>query len=636
MIWLFFLSLAWADPSSVTVPLSTWQEIRVEPPAEDAPTIVHGSAHYVGKADPDTLAIELEMTLLMTLGGDGWKSVPVLSSEAVILETTVSGKPVPLSVRDGHHVWHTEKVGDQTLLVRALIPPTGGQGAIEYDFAVPQTQVTHLEVSLPRPELQPRVEGAVRTEVRTLGGQTRVTADLAPTDRIQILGLRDFGAAESRPPRVYAETLSLLSVDDERIEVFTEVNYRILYGGTRNFDVFVPEGLDLVSADGQGAFRYDLEPAKGGTLLRGETAFPIRSDFELSLRLQRSLASSRFEVVLPTAVGIERERGWLGVEVPGRVRLEEVGSSGMSEVSVQQLPVEMAGSAVSPILTAWRTSGAAQLELQATPLPAVELASDSIDGIHATTVVSASGSLLTDMRFTLRNRLRHALAFTLPEGARVVRANLDGRPVRPSVDANGTLLLPLRRSETPFVLQVVIADETAVARWFGWTQLALPSVDLPASTVEWDVRLPEGSTWSALRGDFRPQTLRGSGSWFGAARESARAPDSPQVAVPTGGISRHYARYWAPAGETISASTLGTAPQLVQGLVLSGLGVVFLLALPWLRRWAPELTARGHRIREDWRALPEDHPARKPSALLRGTAAAILGLMLAGLGWSLL
>ena len=241
-------------------------------------------------------------------------------------------------------------------------------------------------------------------------------------------------AARTAGRRVYAESLNLLSLGDHNLELFSVFRYNILYAGAREFNVFIPSGWTLVSADAEGAFRHTLEPVEGGQLLRGETAFPIRNSFELSLRLQRDMPESGkpFDVELPRGQGLERQYGWLA-EVNGNRLLESADHGSALPVDGRQLPWMIVESAVSPILEAWRVlDPATHIQLVATALPEKEPASGSIDRVSATSVISEEGDMLTELRITLRNRLRHALSLTLPENSKVRTVFLDDEAVRPS------------------------------------------------------------------------------------------------------------------------------------------------------------------------------------------------------------
>jgi len=619
-----------AGGPEVVVPLPRYETVRDQVLAlnladeqPEVPLVVLGASSYSGRAIDGALSLRLELGI--TLGVEGlWKTVPLVGEEVVVVSAhdKASGAELPLSRLNGYHVWLTPDEGEVTVVLELLVPSHGRRGSLEYDFLVAKTPVTRFDCSFPTAGLEPRLHAAVRSELTPQAGGVQLSASLEPTSRIHLVGFKDVGDDQGRQARVYAESLNLLSVDEGGLDLFTVLRFDILYAGTQHFDVLIPEGMAVVSADGQGAFRYTTEPAEGGTLLRGETAFPIRDEYEISLRLRRELPrdGAAFDLELPACQGVEREYGWLGVEVVGNLRLEEAERRGMLAVDMRQLPWEMVQSAVSPILRAYRYHTAdAGVRLEAQRLPEQEPATGSVDLVQATTAVSREGAVLTDLRITLRNRLRHSLALRLPAGMTVLSANLDGEPVKPGVAEDGTLFFPLERSAggqaaVAFTLQVILESDLGGLGLVGHPRFALPAVGLPASTVLWEVYLPANNEYTALEGDLEPQIYAGSGRWFqgGVAdqgqvgtnqvllssepTQSAGTGAMPvRIDLPTEGKPFSTTRYWLEADTPLELSCwhmrswLRLPATLLLTLLLAG--ATLLLALrsrgprgPWPRR----------------------------------------------------
>lgn len=560
------LFAGWALAQTVTVPLDVWNAHGPSTAAPALPPTARiGAARYQGTADEATLTLDLHATVQVSLSGVGQKAVVLLADDVVLTDARVDGTPIPIASADGHYVWKTERTGDVTVTLDALVPVSGQRGSLEYDFGVPATPITALDLVFPRPDLRPRVERAVRSEIATVGATTHLVASLETTDRVKLVGLRDFGTDGGQAAKLYAETTHLMAVDEQEIALFTVVRYSILYAGARTFEVFVPEGLTVRSADGEGAFTWTVEPTTGGNLLRGETDTPMRNRYELSLELVRPLPDAPLRFALPHVVGVEREHGWVGLEVPGRVQVANVVPDGLSPVDVHQLPDELRRASVSPLLAAFRSHGPGAISLDATPLPEVEVSTERIDRIEARSVVSSNGRVVTELTLTLRNRVRPGLSLTVPEGTEVLRTLRDGEVVAPSRAANGQIVVPLRRSapDAPFTVQVVLADTVVASGWFGRTRLSLPALDWPATEVHWDVSWPAGSHWFALHGPVPTPTLSGYGHWLAddQARPVPPPTPPPQVAAAEG-PSDPYARYWAPADEPIEVRAWHLAPVL--------------------------------------------------------------------------
>ncbi len=557
----------------VVVPLSRYEALidAPRPPVHTGPLVVLGGSRYTGSLQDGALSVTLELTA--TLSGEGlWKTVPLVGEGIVVVSATDGRHALPMSRDSGYHVWITDEVGEVDLTLELLVPPSGPRGALEFDMLVPRTPITAVDIDFPAEDLQPRLRGAVRESITTRPGGTRLQADLAPTSRLHLVGFHDLGADESeREARLYAESLNLLSVQEGRLEQFVVIRYNILYAGAQRFDVDIPAGLTVVSAEGEGAFRYRLEPqADGTTRLLGETAYPIRSRYEISLRLAGAVAGESVEIALPRAVGVARETGWMGVEVVGNLQLTEVSRQEALAVEVQQLPWEMLDAAVSPILRAYRyhTQGA-RITLSGEAFTEQELAGGSIDLLEADTVISSEGAALTDLRIHLRNRLRHSLRLELPEGASVRQAMLDDSPVQPSRTPDGALLLPLRRSEDVregFVVEVVYEHPVPLPGLLGAVSMELPRMDVPISAADWSLHLPGNRVYSRLRGEVEPQSFVGMARWFsppvaGGGLSDGRAES--RISLPGGGVELSHRRYWIGEGAPVSVSMWSAGRALV-------------------------------------------------------------------------
>lgn len=582
--------------ATVEVPLSEYSELErrlrgLRPgAAKDAgPAVVLGGASYEGEVSQGVLS--LRMKLHVALSGDGPKVVPLVGDDVALVSASADGEPIGVTRRPGYHVWITDRRGVIPIEIAMLVAPRGPRGSVEHAFRAARTPSTSLTIRLPGKGLAPELDGAVRTEVRAEAGGTMVHAILAPTTEIRMVGFRELGGgaeaqagAGARPSaKVYAEASSLLSVDERAIELFTVVRYNVLYGAAQAFELAIPEGLEVVSADGEGGFGHSVEQRGGAAVLRGEAAAPVQGAYEISLRLRRKGggaplgaapgASAALDIALPRCLGVEREHGWLAVEVPGKLRLDEASRQDLTPVEARQLPGEVLGSAVSPILKAYRYHRAAPaLRVSVERLPEEELAEGAIDRIDAVSVLSPEGKLLTELRITLRNTLRPSLSLTMPEAMEVRSLLLDGEPVKPSRDDQGRLLLPLKRSrgqerQEPFALVVVLESARPPLGMLGAPELVLPAADLTAAALRWELHLPASNHYGDLRALVGPQTYAGAASWHkpphrtravrwddegdaGGQEDAARRPGAPaQIELPRAGVELVHQRYWVSAGE---------------------------------------------------------------------------------------
>lgn len=572
------------------------------------PAVRMVAAHYRGRAEGDRLALTVDLDVALGRP-DAWKTVPLLGSDAVLVSARLDDRPVPVSVREGFHVWITRAAGPKRVRLEVLVPSRGKRGAIEFDFGVARTPVTRFECDFDQPDLTPRVAGAVDSTVTGSPTGTRLDATLPPTLRVNLVGPKAIGEAEARAAEVFVASQTLVTVG-ERVDLFTQLDYTLLYAPVSMFKVRLPAGTQLVSAEGPGAFRHRQE----GDLLIVETGQPVKDSYSMQLHLRRASAGDGLPLAVPVVEGAQRQSGWIAVEVAGNLRLAEQRNQGVHPVDVRELPGDLRTAAVAPILKAWRHDRPDfDLALTVNRLEAVPVDHGAVDEVVAFSALSPQGTLLTEMRMLFYNQLRHRLAVRLPDGAEIRSAILDGAPIGASRDADGRVLLPLSRSKgsaATLEVSIIVEQPIPAPGLFGRSDFELPVLDLPVRLVRWSVFLPSGPMYSELRAEVAPQHRRGSFRWrapteaweggVAPVRSSrsaqAAGPVPVRINVPRSGHRLNFKRYWIGAGQPIRTHVLHVDRWVVSVGVLIGCAglLVCLLGVRRSRVWLiPALGVSG-------------------------------------------
>ncbi|MBK8010406.1 MAG: hypothetical protein IPK13_03600 [Deltaproteobacteria bacterium] len=522
-----------AHADEVRLPLSTYQEAEdrldalkaasIDQGHEEGATAVIAAAHYVGRVEKGHLRLTATFSAHLP-AVRGYKTVPLLGQDAVILSAKQGTESIALMIRDGMWVWPTAKNGDATIQIEFLTAPTGPRGSVEYRFGIAETSVTDLRIFFPQKDLSPVVTGAVVTERREVTGGIELHAVLPPIAGIHIVGFHevDDSLAASKA-QLYGQTMNLVSVSDDALEVFSVISYAILYAPTKHFEIEIPSGYEILSADGQGAFRYTITTQEGRTTLHGETADGIRQRYEISLRLRRALAATESElrVPIPKLQGVERDSGTLAIEAPGRLSVERAEGDGLMKIDARELPDAILASSVSPVTQAFRYAsppGIATIWIGR--YPEKTLATSSVDRLEMSTVATRDGERMTQMTFELRNNLRQHLALTVPEGAEIKSATLDDAPIKLSRDATGRVLVPLVRSRVragrlmPLRIRMVVSTKSDRFGLVGSQHFAVPRVDIPISSLSWSIHLPTSLAHSAFDTGVSNESIVRDASWF--------------------------------------------------------------------------------------------------------------------------
>jgi hypothetical protein len=111
-----------------------------------------------------------------------------------------------------------------------------------------------------------------------------------------------------------------------------------------------------------------------------------------------------------------------------------------------------------------------------------------------TTLVTVEGRTLTEVKLMVKNQAQPFLRVALPKGATIVSADVAGEKVKPVQGPDGNRVPLLRtgfRPNGPYEVSFVFMDSSAPFAKKGGSELALPSMDVPISLLEWELFLPE-------------------------------------------------------------------------------------------------------------------------------------------------
>ena len=111
-----------------------------------------------------------------------------------------------------------------------------------------------------------------------------------------------------------------------------------------------------------------------------------------------------------------------------------------------------------------------------------------------TTLVTVEGRTLTEVKLTVKNQAQPFLKVGLPKGATIVSADVAGEKVKPVQGPTATAFRCCARASVPTArtrFRLCSWTPARRSRRKGGSELALPSMDVPISLLEWELFLPE-------------------------------------------------------------------------------------------------------------------------------------------------
>jgi hypothetical protein len=348
--------------------------------------------------------------------------------------------------------------------------------------------LARASLTVPRADLDVATTGGIVTDRAMTPQSTRVTANGGAGQPLTLTWMRARQNHRAEEPlRFRAAVTEFVGLGEDSGHLTLRATLDILQGVAPAVALTLPAGL--VVNDVSGALVSDWD-VTGSTLtvsflepVGERTMFTLAGEFHPP-------REGRVDVPLVRVASTERETGGVAVEVLGAGELTKQEARGLDPTEPADLGDLVAGRD-SPALVAFRyaarDAGAPRtlaVEIARYTPQAVLLA--NVDEARYRVLLTEDGKTLVDGRLAVRNNHRNFLGVTLPAGATLWSAAIDGRDVRPGRSADGMLLVPLRKGRAGAaapVSLVTIAYFDRHAAWNGSGQLdlKLPAIDLPVS-----------------------------------------------------------------------------------------------------------------------------------------------------------
>ncbi|MCB9697715.1 MAG: hypothetical protein H6738_13110 [Alphaproteobacteria bacterium] len=502
---------AHAEPTTdqVTLPLDEFLrlyeqgKVRPDRPADAPREFALASAAYDGEVvledgEPVSAVLSARFKVENLRKPGFWVRVPLLPAEVAVQSATIGGKDAPVVLENGWYTLVTDQQGAFDVTVRFAAAVATSEGSTGFSFQLAPSGATTLQLAVPATDaLDFSVANARLQSDRTVGGRRVVTATLPATGALSVQWQREVAETEKQASRVYSEIHSLVGVGDGLLTAHVTVQDTILFAGIDTLKLQVPKDMTVLGVAGPGLRDWSADDAGLLTVLLNYAA---EGSYTLVLDLERVLppGSDATDVPLVRQVGVERSKGFVGVQSLGNLELRPGTVQGAAPVDVRTLPATLVGITGTPILLGFKYLGdGAAIPLTVDEHEDVDVLVTLLDQAEAQTAFTRDGRRLTSVRYQVRNNRRQYLRLALPDGAELWSASVAGRAVTPARAAEGELLVPLVRSQgvggelAAFEVRVVYVEGgTPPENGRGRFEASLPLADAPSTWVGWTVMVP--------------------------------------------------------------------------------------------------------------------------------------------------
>ena len=307
-----------------------------------------------------------------------------------------------------------------------------------------------------------------------------------------------------------------MSIGEGALRGTTHVSLTIHGGGVDAFWVELPADLTVLDVNAAGLKHWELEAGSGDRRrLRVELAYRAQGSLGSRSTSSAPSATPRRRWCCPdiALVGVLRERGFVAVAAASNVEITPgEGITNAAPVDPSELPAVLTSSAGESLLYAFKhLRHPVEIPLEVIKHADVAVKRTLVERADLTSMLTREGKLATSARFRVTNNRKQFLELTLPEGATVWGAYLEGRPVKVAQRADGALLVPLLKTATdgrgqlrPFQVEVVYFADGPGLGALGRRSLVAPALDVDVLELEWTLYLPRELHYLGLAGSLDP------------------------------------------------------------------------------------------------------------------------------------
>ena len=483
--------------------LLQWSVRRQDKDTAPPPTdYLISSSQYTGALGAESADFTLKAKVEV-LREKGWKRIPLLPTTVALTKTTLPDG-VYLNATDRAYEVLTQATGSLELSLEFSVAVKESAGINQLSFARVAPGSSVLDLTIAREEVDVKVADSQSIVAKSEAGKTQVAAAIPSRAAVSVSWERALPKVEAAPPKLYAETRTLVAVAEGMLLCQETVNFNILHAAVRELKLAVPADTSVLEVNGQSVQDWRLDDQGAlSVVLRNE----VIGSYSLRLTFERA-GGDGVEAPVVRASGVEREKGFVGVVAMTNVEIAAGEVQGAAAIDVRQLPPDIIAMTNQPILLAFRYVG----EEFAIPLSIkkhgeVEILVTIIDRALFTGMQLSDGRRMTKVLYSVRNNRNQFLRLEMPAEAEIWSVEVNGNTVSPAKDEDGKVLLPLVRSArgtselSSFPVEMVYVetpDATAPER--GKLHVDLPRSDAPLMHVMYNYYLPPEGTYKARSG----------------------------------------------------------------------------------------------------------------------------------------
>ncbi|MGO9084446.1 MAG: carboxypeptidase-like regulatory domain-containing protein [Candidatus Sulfotelmatobacter sp.] len=425
----------------------------------------------------------------------GVSKVPLITG-MTILDAHQNGKGLPLEQENGTHVALLAGPAEFSVALETGLPLRIEAGRASFILPAPAAGSVQLALVIPGDHTVANISPGLITSRKSESGHTAIEATLVPGQTTTVWWTTRETATPTVPREVrfLADAKTLISVSEAEMRVAVLADLTVVQGEPAQFEVQLPDGFEITGVTGATLDSTETQP---GALILKVNA-PAQRNHEFLISMERAISGAKADAPFVSFKAAQRETGEVLVEGAGTMEITATEGGGLKRMDVKETNPYLRSLAHFPPQAAFRyhrqPSETPTLALEWVRFPDGSVLAAVAESAEVTTLVTSEGKSLTEIKLVVKNQAQPFLKVTLPAGASILSADVDGERVKPVQGPDGSrvpLLRPGFRPTDSYTVSFVFVHSGAPFAKKGGAELSLPNMDIPINLLNWEVFLPE-------------------------------------------------------------------------------------------------------------------------------------------------
>jgi hypothetical protein len=364
--------------------------------------------------------------------------------------------------------------------------------------------------------------------------KSAVDCRFPPSDKLNVQWTESKVAADEKSEEKAevsstVEQKTLFSIGEGIISIQCLLNYTITSGQISYFEVEIDDRIKVLHVDGLKHIpvkRWEVVKAKKKKKKKEDTSgesksvlklwleYGLEDMYEFSIFSELAMKEMASQVEMPrfnsvTSKEIARETGFVAVETRTNVEVNEIKCDGIAMVDIREVPAKLNTMAVNPLLLGYKfVAPEYTLELDIKKHQDVEVLIAVIDSAFFTATYSDEGLAMFRMVLLVRNTQKQYIRITLPGECEIWSTLVAGAAVKPALDENGKVMIPLQKSSksdskdshSAFQVEFIYLVKSPAMSRRSNLSITFPYCDIPINQLFVNVFLPENFRYGEFEG----------------------------------------------------------------------------------------------------------------------------------------